>query len=221
MMNINSQNENSFTNVGTQTGGLNLAQGGQGFAAAQSGMSFKDQMGQMVNGISPSKMTGEIDELLKDMDFVQMLSLESMKIDEKDALFYLGLIENNRIGDVSPASLTAGAHQILQNFSAQDIAKSSNVSKTLIDLISNANTTGKPVRIDFDNDITLVLRVDREGKLSAQFFPGDKAAEEYLKNNLPYLRNRFDEQNIPYKELSYRQQKQQQQEKENQQENKK
>jgi len=220
MMNINSQNENSFTNVGTQTGGLNLAQGGQGFAAAQSGMSFKDQMGQMVNGISPSKMTGEIDELLKDMDFVQMLSLESMKIDEKDALFYLGLIENNRIGDVSPANLTAGAHEILQNFSAQDIAKSSNVSKTLMDLISNANTTGKPVRIDFDNDITLVLRVDREGKLSAQFFPGDKAAEEYLKNNLPYLKNRFDEQNIPYKELSYRQQKQQQ-EKENQQENKK
>jgi len=220
MMNINSQNENSFTNVGTQTGGLNLAQGGQGFAATQSGMSFKDQMGQMVNGISPSKMTGEIDELLKDMDFVQMLSLESMKIDEKDALFYLGLIENNRIGDVSPANLTAGAHEILQNFSAQDIAKSSNVSKTLIDLISNANTTGKPVRIDFDNDITLVLRVDREGKLSAQFFPGDKAAEEYLKNNLPYLKNRFDEQNIPYKELSYRQQKQQQ-EKENQQENKK
>jgi len=132
----------------------------------------------------------------------------------------LGLIENNRIGDVSPANLTAGAHEILQNFSAQDIAKSSNVSKTLIDLISNANTTGKPVRIDFDNDITLVLRVDREGKLSAQFFPGDKAAEEYLKNNLPYLKNRFDEQNIPYKELSYRQQKQQQ-EKENQQENKK
>jgi len=220
MMNINSQNENSFTNVGTQTGGLNLAQGGQGFAAAQSGMSFKDQMGQMVNGISPSKMTGEIDELLKDMDFVQMLSLESMKIDEKDALFYLGLIENNRIGDVSPANLTAGAHEILQNFSAQDIAKSSNVSKTLMDLISNANTTGKPVRIDFDNDITLVLRVDREGKLSAQFFPGDKAAEEYLKNNLPYLKSRFDEQNIPYKELSYRQQKQQQ-EKENQQENKK
>jgi len=220
MMNINSQNENSFTNVGTQTGGLNLAQGGQGFAAAQSGMSFKDQMGQMVNGISPSKMTGEIDELLKDMDFVQMLSLESMKIDEKDALFYLGLIENNRIGDVSPANLTAGAHQILQNFSAQDIAKSSNVSKTLMDLISTANTTGKPVRIDFDNDITLVLRVDREGKLSAQFFPGDKAAEEYLKNNLPYLKSRFDEQNIPYKELSYRQQKQQQ-EKENQQENKK
>jgi len=220
MMNINSQNENSFTNVGTQTGGLNLAQGGQGFAAAQSGMSFKDQMGQMVNGISPSKMTGEIDELLKDMDFVQMLSLESMKIDEKDALFYLGLIENNRIGDVSPANLTAGAHEILQNFSAQDIAKSSNVSKTLMDLISTANTTGKPVRIDFDNDITLVLRVDREGKLSAQFFPGDKAAEEYLKNNLPYLKSRFDEQNIPYKELSYRQQKQQQ-EKENQQENKK
>ena len=57
-------------------------------------------------------------------------------------------------------------------------------------------------------------------KLHPDLNPGDKAAEEYLKNNLPYLKSRFDEQNIPYKELSYRQQKQQQ-EKENQQENKK
>jgi len=36
-----------------------------------------------------------------------------------------------------------------------------------------------------------------------------KITKEYLKNNIPYLKQRFEEQNIPYASLSYRGQKHQ------------
>ncbi|GBF23516.1 hypothetical protein tpqmel_0920 [Candidatus Gastranaerophilus sp. (ex Termes propinquus)] len=127
------------------------------------------------------------------MDFAQALTLKGVNVDENDALFFLALVDSS--------SLNIGK---LQNFSAQEIIKSTNVSKTLVDLLSSANSIGKPVRIDFDNAITLVLRIDRDGKLNAQFFPGDRAAQEYLRHNIPYLKNRFDEQNIQYTEISYK-----------------
>lgn len=45
----------------------------------------------------------------------------------------------------------------------------------------------------------------------ANFIPGDKAVEQYLKNNIASLRQRFDEQNLQYSELSYSNSRQQQQ----------
>ncbi len=52
--------------------------------------------------------------------------------------------------------------------------------------------------------------MSEDGKINAHFIPGDKAVEEYLKNNIPYLKQRFEEQNIPYANLSYKGQQQRQ-----------
>ena len=76
-----------------------------------------------------------------------------------------------------------------------------------MEILDTASKTNKPVRIDFDNQITLVLKVNTDGKLFAQFYPGDRAAEEYLKNNIQSLRNTFDEKNILYSYLDYGQRK--------------
>ena len=78
----------------------------------------------------------------------------------------------------------------------------------------------KPVRMDFDNNVTVILKLDDKGKVNAHFIPGDKAVEEYLKNNIPYLRQRFDEQNISYSNISYKQYKDQRENPENKKENK-
>ena len=51
------------------------------------------------------------------------------------------------------------------------------------------------------------MKIDKDGKLSAEFIPSDKVAEEYLRNNITFLKTTFDEQKLPYNEISYRQQK--------------
>ena len=70
----------------------------------------------------------------------------------------------------------------------------------------------KPVRIDFDNNISVIIKIDRAGKISADFLPSSQVAEAYLKENLPLLKQRFDDNNIDYNELNQRQRKQDNQE---------
>ena len=78
------------------------------------------------------------------------------------------------------------------------------VSKTLADLLAKSMANNKPLRIDFDNNISVIIKISREGKISADFLPSSQVAEAYLKENLPLLRQRFDENNIEYDELNQR-----------------
>ena len=87
-------------------------------------------------------------------------------------------------------------------------------------MLKSSVDSKKPIRMDFDNNVTVILKLDDKGKVNAHFIPGDKAVEEYLKNNIPYLRQRFDEQNISYSNISYKQYKDQRENPENKKENK-
>ena len=73
------------------------------------------------------------------------------------------------------------------------------------------------------NKITLILRVNKNGQISAEFLPGDKAVEQYLKANLPLLQQQFKNEGLEYENLSYRQSKKDDEDKQKQQhrENKK
>ena len=86
----------------------------------------------------------------------------------------------------------------------------------LMNMIENAQSTQKPVRIDFGNDISAIIRVSTDGKISAQFLPTNEAAEDFLRSNIAYLQHAFEEQEIPYEELSYRPKQQQKQQNQNQ-----
>ena len=82
-----------------------------------------------------------------------------------------------------------------------------NIINPLLDeanLIEEAYKTQKPTRIDFDNNVSVILRITKDGKVSAEFIPGDKAVEEYLRNNIGYLKQRFDEENISYHDIMYK-----------------
>ena len=67
----------------------------------------------------------------------------------------------------------------------------------------------QPIRINFDNNISVIIRISREGKLTADFLPSSQVAEAYLKENLPLLRQRFDDNNIEYDSLNQRERKEQ------------
>lgn len=133
---------------------------------------------------------------LEDINFSHTQNLESAKIDKDDARFFLGLLGTNGV-ETSVRANAQGEVEAAQN------EKTVATSKTLMNLLQKANETNKPIRLDFDNNITLVLRVDAEGKLNAQFFPSDKIAEEYLKNNIPALKQQFEDKEIKYSNISY------------------
>ncbi|MCR4881344.1 MAG: hypothetical protein K6A44_05265 [bacterium] len=82
--------------------------------------------------------------------------------------------------------------------------RSLEVSKTLFSALEQASKTGKSVRLDFGQDTSVILRIGKDGKLSADFVPNEKAMEAVLKNALPQLKAKFEEQNLPYGELNYR-----------------
>ncbi len=145
----------------------------------------------------------------------ETLKYEAINMTEGDAQFFIDVVKNNN----------AGVQNVVQDiqqamtFGTEEVQKSANVSKTLLNALNNTAKTGQAVRIDFGNDVAVVMRVGKDGAIMANFIPGDKAVEEYLKNNISFLRQRFEEEDIPYSQLSYSQH--QQQEKRQQQENNK
>ncbi len=145
----------------------------------------------------------------------ETLNFQSMEMTVDDAQFFVDVVKNNN----------AGVQNIVQDvqqamtFGSEKVQKSANVSHTLINALSNSAKTGQAVRIDFGNDVAVVMRIGRDGSIMANFIPGDKAVEEYLKNNIGFLKQRFDEEDIPYSQLSYSQHREQ--ERKQQQENNK
>ncbi len=146
-----------------------------------------------------------------------MYNYDSLKISKEDAKFFADLVENKQFAvqqNGDKTNLIKFADEVGPTYKAQQ------TSKVLTDLINKAYTDQKPVRIDFDNNVSVILKVDTKGKVSAEFIPGDKAVEAYLRNNIGYLKQRFDDQNLPYNDLFYRQSNQNNQNRERQQQRK-
>ena len=140
--------------------------------------------------------------LLPDIDF----SYDTVSMDLTDALFFVNLTQDGLF------SLQPSQNGEFQNLIKTEIVqntitqKTINVTNQLTSLIEKAQNTQKPVRISFDNDISVILKINKQGKVSAEFIPGSIEAENYLMNNVASLKQKFDEQNLPYTSLSYRQQ---------------
>lgn len=125
----------------------------------------------------------------------------ALKMNESDADFFINLTQNE---EVNVQSIQTQAQGMLNaGADVTEVKQNVQVSQALLDALSKARENNQPLRIDFDQNISVILRVGRDGAVSAQFIPGDKAVEQYLRNNIETLRNSFDEQDLPYSELSY------------------
>lgn len=123
-----------------------------------------------------------------------------------DAKFFSDLVKNaDKTLQGVVSDLQSGIEQ-----KAQQAAKNVKISSTLMNALQDAVKTNQPFRINFDKDVSVIIKVNKDGALSATFIPGDKAVEEYLRQNISTLRQRFDEQDLPYSDLSYSRQKQNQ-----------
>ncbi len=142
-------------------------------------------------------------------DFSSMqasLNYQSISMDDNDAMFFTDLVKNTNMSMQS----IAGQLSQMSDVNVQAAEKTAKVSATMMNLLSDSLKTNQPFRIDFDKDVSVIIKVNKDGSIMANFIPGDKAVEEYLKNNIGYLRQRFDEQNLSYSQLSYSKHKQQQ-----------
>lgn len=131
------------------------------------------------------------------------------KIDTKNDIVKEVVVKYDTIimneGDVNVfADLVEGKEVNLNHISSESVSKSAHVSKTLADMLAKAMQDNKPVRIEFDNGISVIIKISKDGKLSADFLPSTQVAEAYLKENLPLLKQKFNEQNIEYDELNQR-----------------
>lgn len=128
-------------------------------------------------------------------------STNSISMTQSDAEFFVNLTQNN---DVSMQNITAQAIEMTQQGAdVKEVQQNVKVSQALLDALTESREKNQPVRIDFDQDVSVVLRVGKDGALAANFIPGDKAVEQYLRNNIETLKNTFNENDLPYSDLSY------------------
>lgn len=136
------------------------------------------------------------------------MNFDTASISKDDAKFFSDLVENKQFAvqdNNGKTNIIKFADEIGPTYKTQQ------ASKTLAGLIEKAYKGQQPVRIDFDNNVSVIMKIDKSGKITAEFIPGDKAVEEYLRNNIRSLKQRFDEENIGYNDLFYRQSKNQNQ----------
>lgn len=150
-------------------------------------------------GVITSDEINYLSSLPVDYDFNSM----SMNID--DGLFFVSLTHGIQYNvEMTPNNEFKNlvGVETVQNTISQKTIETTN---QIVSLIEKAQKTQRPVRISFDNDVSVVIKIDKHGKLTAEFIPGSLEVENYLKNNISALKQKFDEQNLPYNDLLYRQ----------------
>lgn len=133
-------------------------------------------------------------DLMKTVGAAETIDYDVVRMSDNDANFFANLVKDGSLSMENIAQDLNNTKEITQNIK---------VSSVLMEKLSDSMKTNKPFRIDFDKDISVIIKVNKDGSLSANFIPGDKAVEQYLRNNISSLRQRFDEENLQYSELSY------------------
>lgn len=162
---------------------------------------IKLSLQELIQSIISPKTELSFDEKLNqkflDLDFGSEFDIDASKIGVNDAIFFVNLLNQNNLINYSVEN---------DKLSLSDTDnKKIEATNALLNMLKTSFDTKKPIRLDFDKDVTVILKLDKEGKIRAHFIPGSSEVENYLKNNLVSLKRAFDEQEINYSSLSYSQ----------------
>lgn len=159
-----------------------------------------NDIAQMLN-INNTAVTGLAADMKVPASGMMNLDYSSISMTESDADFFINLTQKN---DVSVQNITAQAQNMLnQGVEAKEVKQNVQISETLLNAINIAKENNQPLRIDFDQNMSVIMRFGKDGAIAANFIPGDKAVEQYLRNNIESLKNTFRENDLPYSDLSY------------------
>ena len=166
-------------------------------AKSQSFMDIKMKLQEIFDGflVNNDKTIEErIADKFLDLDFGAEFDVNADKIGVNDAIFFVGLLNQQNIISYNVEN---------NNLSVSMDGKEIKTTNTLLNLLSTSLDTKKPIRLDFDNNVTVILKLNHKGEIQTHFLPGTAEVEAYLKNNLQCLKQAFDEQGINYSSLSY------------------
>lgn len=159
-----------------------------------------NDIAQMLN-LNNTAVTGLAADMKVPDSGMMNLDFSSISMTESDADFFINLTQKN---DVSVQNITAQAQNMLnQGVEAKEVKQNVQISETLLNAINIAKENNQPLRIDFDQNMSVIMRFGKDGAIAANFIPGDKAVEQYLRNNIESLKNTFRENDLPYSDLSY------------------
>lgn len=140
-----------------------------------------------------------IEDLLNDkfldLDFASEYNIDASKIGVNDAIFFVNLLNQQNL-----ISYTVEDNSISLNTIDN---KKINATNSLLEMLKSSFDSKKPIRLDFDKDVTVILKLDHKGKIQAHFIPGNAEVESYLKNNISCLKQTFDNEQINYSYLGY------------------
>ena len=166
---------------------------------SESFFDIRERLNQIFeNFLSPANtlsLEDEINNKFLNLDFGAEFDINADKIGVNDAIFFVNLLNQ----------------QNLINYSVEDNKielttfdnKKINATNSLLNMLQTSFDSKKPIRLDFDKDITVILKMDSDGKIQAHFIPGSSEVEKYLKNNIQSLRQNFDDEEINYSYLGY------------------
>ena len=83
-----------------------------------------------------------------------------------------------------------------------------NLSRKFLALLKDTIINKKVFRIDFDNDISVIIRINEDGQLNVELQTTDEDLAKHIKENLHILREKFEALNVKYDEISLKQMKQ-------------
>ena len=138
----------------------------------------------------------------KFLDNDTKINFDSLK--KKDIDFLRTSLENPNVTLNNLNFQNLQANLSVQNSSGQVSYKSLDVSKGLFSLIEYSFKAQKPVRLDFNGNSSVILKMNNDGKLIAEFISNDKAMEYVLKSSIPGLKDKLDAEGIPYEEILYK-----------------
>ena len=159
---------------------------------------IKTSISEMIESIiSPSdiSLNDKINEKFLELDFGSEFTIDATKIGINDAIFFVNLLKQDSTINYSVENNILSV--------SDSTNKQINATASLLNVLQTSIDTKKPIRLDFDNDVTVILKLDRKGKIQAHFIPGTSEVEAYLKNNIACLKQNFDEQEINYSYLGY------------------
>ena len=185
----NSSDQNNNSNGGLSLNAKDLAEEKAILSTMEENIAIanKNQIVQAVKTITNEEGIKKVDSKTG-IKIENIVKFDSVIMNQADVEVFANLVENGEAD--------------MNNLAPKALEKSIQVSKTLADMLAKANETKQPLRIDFDNNISIIIRISRDGKISADFLPSSQVAEAYLKENLPLLRQRFDDNNIEYDSLN-------------------
>ena len=158
---------------------------------------IKVKLLEIISFISDNKQPTfeeQLNEKFLNLDFGSEFDIDSSKIGVNDAIFFVNLLNQNNI-----INYTVEDNKISLNVDDKTIK----ASNSLLNMLHSSIETKKAIRLDFDRDVTVILKLDKEGKILTHFIPGSFEVESFLKQNIPCLKQRFDDAQINYSQIAY------------------